>query len=229
MKKAIPSILTATNLLCGFWAILVNDPFYSFFLIMVGICFDFMDGLTARALKVQSLFGKEFDSMADMVSFGVVPGFLFYHHIISPFENPSFSFFGGLLAATLIPICAGLRLAKFNVHDGDKKYFSGLPSSAAAFFVISLIFMKSIRQDISMLENPILVVVLPLLVSLLMVTKVPMFGLKDMKGGLKRNMSVIIYIILSIPLIFLVKWYYLPISIILYIMISIVMRKSFVV
>ena len=79
LKKAIPSALTSMNLLCGFWAILINDPVISFYYVLVAIAFDFVDGLSARALKVQSLFGKELDSLADMVTFGVAPTMLVYH------------------------------------------------------------------------------------------------------------------------------------------------------
>lgn len=129
------------NLLCGFLAILINDLIWSFYLVLIGIAFDFVDGLSARLLKVPSLFGKELDSLADMVSFGVVPGFLYYHHVLGGNDSPSLLFSLKLFIATLIPVLAAIRLAKFNVADSGKVGFEGLPSSAAALVIISIPFI----------------------------------------------------------------------------------------
>ena len=106
LKKAVPSALTSMNLLCGFWAILINDPVISFYYVLVAIVFDFFDGLSARALKVQSMFGAELDSLADMVTFGVVPGFLFYHHVLLDPADSTAIMFAKMLLATLWCLCA---------------------------------------------------------------------------------------------------------------------------
>ncbi len=219
MKKVVPSTLTSLNLLCGFWAILVNDPQLSFYLVLVAIGFDFVDGLSARALKVQSLFGKELDSLADMVTFGVVPGFLYYHHVLQPLADGTLASVGLMLLATLVPVCAGLRLAKFNVKDSGKKEFSGMPSSAAALMIVSIPYLG--LEWVSWTGNWPLIA-LPLVFSLLMVSKLRMFSLKNLNGGWKANLFPIIYALGMLPLIFLLGSYALPVSILWYLMLSLV-------
>lgn len=217
------------NLLCGFLAILVNEPVLSFYLVLVGIAFDFVDGFSARLLKVPSAFGKELDSLADMVSFGVVPGFLFYHHVLKPFTYDTNLFYFSLLIATLIPICAALRLAKFNVKDGGKIGFAGLPSSAAALFIISIPFIFSKMPDdnwVNILkENPIITLSIALTFSLLMVTNLPLFNFKSFAGGIKKNAIQLIYVISLIILGFLfpyLSWFVIPISILWYLILSLI-------
>jgi len=166
------------NLLAGFFAILINDPITSFYLILIGIAFDFVDGLSARLLKVPSAFGKELDSLADMVSFGVAPGFLYYHHVLRGNEASGSVFVLYLLVATLIPILAGLRLAKFNVKDSGKIGFAGLPSSAAALMIISVPFLlANYNRWIDMaIDYEWVKVGVPMVFALLMVTNIPMFN-----------------------------------------------------
>ncbi len=212
------------NLLCGFVAILINDPIISFYLVLVGITFDFVDGFSARALKVPSLFGKELDSLADMVSFGVVPGFLYYHHILKDETDVGFEFYFKLLIATLIPVLASLRLAKFNVKDSGKIGFAGLPSSAAALLIISipflvysedLLFMKLVAMDW-------LALLLPIPFALLMVTNLSMFSFKSFKAGFKGNIVQLIYVITVVLMAVLFGWSALPLSIFWYVILSLV-------
>ena len=223
-RKVVPSFLTSMNLLCGFIAILINDPIISFYLVLIGIAFDFVDGFSARALKVPSLFGKELDSLADMVSFGVVPGFLYYHHVLKNDTDEGFFFIIKLLVATLIPILAGLRLAKFNVKDSNKIGFAGLPSSGAALLVISIPFLVEIKHPffIQLINNDFIVVSLPVVMALLMVTNIPMFNFKNFAGGIKGNIIQFIYVITLIPMILFLKWGALPISIFWYIILSVI-------
>lgn len=220
-RKIIPSLLTSLNLLCGFVAILINEPEASFYLILVAIAFDFVDGLSARMLKVPSAFGKELDSLADMVSFGVVPGFLYYHHALLLMETNSSFYFIQLFVATLIPVCAALRLAKFNVSSSNTIGFEGMPSSAAALAIISIPFILSQNKIdlISFQASNILLFAFPLLFSILMVTKLPMFNFKNLKGGLKSNWVQLVYVVSVLALPFLFSdffWLSVPISIIWY-------------
>lgn len=228
MKKIVPSFLTSMNLLCGFWALLINDPMYSFYLILIAITFDFIDGLSARALKVQSIFGKELDSLADMVSFGVVPGYIYYHHIFGNANNSGISYIVELLIATIIPICVGLRLAKFNVKDSGKKYFSGLPSSAGAFFLISIPFLNALNYwTTERFENyNIIFLILPVLISLLMVSKIPMFSFKNVNGGIRKNIIQILFLASLVIGAISFKLLILPMSILLYIILSALFYKA---
>ena len=222
-RKIVPSFLTSLNLLCGFVAILINEPIVSFYLVLIGIAFDFVDGFSARMLKVPSAFGKELDSLADMVSFGVVPGFLYYHHVLQPIETTTSLYFVKLFVATLIPVCAALRLAKFNVNDSGKIGFAGLPSSAAALAIISVPFIMA-QSDNSLVtafqsSNGILFV-FPLVFSILMVTNLPMFNFKSFAGGLKSNWVQLTYVISVLGLPFLFSdffWISIPISVIWYV------------
>lgn len=227
-RKIVPSFLTSMNLLCGFTAILVNDPVISFYLVLVGIAFDFVDGLSARLLKVPSLFGKELDSLADMVSFGVVPGFLYYHHVLVPAETSEPLYFVKLFVATLIPVCASLRLAKFNVKDGGKIGFAGLPSSAAALAIISVPFIMAQSNHSLVLgfqASIALLFLFPLFFSILMVTNLPMFNFKSFKGGIKSNWVQLVYVLslICLPLLFSdFFWISIPISILWYVIFSLV-------
>ena len=223
-RKIVPSFLTSMNLLCGFIAILINEPIISFYLVLIGIAFDFVDGFSARTLKVPSLFGKELDSLADMVSFGVVPGFLYYHHILKNDSDEGFYFILKLLIATLIPILAGLRLAKFNVKDGGKIGFAGLPSSAAALFIISIPFLIAKEHPffLQLMDNEMIPLFLPLPFALLMVTDVPMFNFKSFAAGVKGNLIQIIYVITLIPIGLFMGWGALSISIFWYIILSVI-------
>jgi CDP-diacylglycerol---serine O-phosphatidyltransferase len=218
LKKAVPSALTSMNLLCGFWAILINDPVISFYYVLVAILFDFFDGLSARALKVQSMFGAELDSLADMVTFGVVPGFLFYHHVLHDTSDSTAIMFAKMLLATLVPVCAGLRLAKFNVMDSGKKGFIGMPSSASALMIISIPFLGNQWSDV---VPEIGNYIIPILFSLLMVSNFPMFNLKGLNLGLKANMYPIIYTVILLPAIYFLGWLAMPFSILWYLALSI--------
>ncbi len=230
-RKVVPSFLTAMNLLCGFLAILINDPIHSFYLVLVGISFDFVDGLSARILNVPSAFGKELDSLADMVSFGVVPGFLYYHHVFAAQQSSGLIYTAELFVATLVPILAAIRLAKFNVKDGGKIGFEGLPSSAAALAIISIPFL--IHQQNTTLLNGWLVdyissyhwlsFTIPLLFSLLMVSKLPMFNFKQVGKGLKKNYIQIFYIVSLLLSLFLFRvnfWLSVPVAILWYVLLS---------
>jgi len=222
-RKIIPSFLTSMNLLCGFFAILINEPITSFYFVLVGIAFDFVDGFSARVLKVPSAFGKELDSLADMVSFGVVPGFLYYHHILKNDLDEGFYWILKLFIATLIPVLAGLRLAKFNVKDSGKIGFSGLPSSAAALLIISIPFLIA-KQNVfflQLLNNELLSVILPIPVALLMVTNVPMFNFKSFASGIKGNIVQLFYTLTLIPIAIFMGLAALPISIFWYILLSV--------
>lgn len=218
VKKIIPSALTSLNLLCGFWAILINDAELSFYLVLIAIGFDFMDGLSARALKVQSVFGKELDSLADMVTFGVVPGFLYFHHVLEPLDSDLNPALLSMLLATMVPVCAGLRLAKFNVKDSGKKEFSGLPSSAAALFVISVPFVGTAWTSFIGVWPLFLI---PVIASLLMVSNIRMFSLKNLGGGISANLFPLIYAVTLIPLAFLLRLYVIPASVLWYLILSV--------
>ena len=135
----LPSLLTTGNLFCGFLAVVLasqsrfTEAAISLFVAMV---MDMLDGKVARLTKTTTQFGVEFDSLADVVSFGVAPAFMLYSFALAPLGRAAW------LGAFLFAICGALRLARFNVYAGvtDRRYFVGLPIPAAAAMVAAIIF-----------------------------------------------------------------------------------------
>lgn len=161
IRRNIPNLLTLCNLLCGCIAIVFafeGNLTWSAYLVGVACVFDFLDGLAARVLKVHSEIGKQLDSLADMVSFGVVPGVVMFQMIKSAvaYEHTSNLQFDSLLdlgnlltqaeppvfilpfIAFLIPVFSSLRLAKFNIDTRQSDSFIGVPTPANALFIVSL-------------------------------------------------------------------------------------------
>ena len=137
----LPSIFTTFALFAGFYSIIasVNGEFtLAAISIMVAMLWDALDGRVARLTNTQSAFGAEYDSLSDLVSFGVAPALLVYLWSLSDLGRI------GWLAAFIYLACAALRLARFNTQVGaaDKRYFQGLPSPAAAGVIASMIWLK---------------------------------------------------------------------------------------
>ena len=191
IKKHIPNFITSLNLVCGVFAILffikftesidqglrnLINPTYSFLLngimlILTATVLDFLDGFMAKLLKVQSEIGAQLDSLADMITFGVAPGFLFYAmiHEFYPEEDLLKYLF------ILIPIFSALRLAKFNVDTEQTYYFKGIATPANALFWVGTFFIiKNYHPHFSIYILTTLVIIL----SLLMTSNLRMFSLK---------------------------------------------------
>lgn len=128
-KQSIPHIITSLNLFCGFAAVVYSfedNKLYALLFIIAAMILDAMDGRVARMLKVEGDFGKELDSLADVVTFGVAPALLLYHVSLQEWGM------AGLILAALFPICGALRLARFNTKTHKvSKSFVGLPITAA--------------------------------------------------------------------------------------------------
>lgn len=181
IKKSLPNTITCLNLLSGCVAIAMS--FKSFELVGLGLfgwqwasififaaaVFDFLDGMTARALKAYSEIGKELDSLSDLVSFGVAPGMLIFNFLSVFFSNFWFPFI-----AFLVPVFGGLRLARFNVEDAGSTSFRGLPIPANALFWIGFAAWVWQYSVPGMVPTTIAV----LLMSLAMVSDISLFSLK---------------------------------------------------
>jgi len=148
--KHIPNFITSLNLASGFVAIIFiinNDLITASWLILAAMIFDFLDGLSARLLNSYSDIGKELDSLADVVSFGVAPALIIYQLVTSSL-SPSVPLFTNglparafvlLLIPVIMPVCAAIRLAVFNTDDTQIKSFKGLPTPANALAVVTLV------------------------------------------------------------------------------------------
>jgi len=159
LRAVIPNLLTSLNLLCGVIGIVFTfnqGLTEAFYLILLAAVFDFFDGFAARLLKVKSDFGAELDSLADMVTFGVLPGIMLFQYLSISQGNyftPIYERSTGDLIVSfigfLVPIFSALRLAKFNIDTNQTSHFLGLPTPANAIFIGSLGFIMEIQFNLN--------------------------------------------------------------------------------
>ncbi len=195
----IPNLLTTGNLFCGFYAIISvfkGRPFYGAVAILIAVVFDQLDGKIARLAGASSRFGIEYDSLADLVSFGVAPALLIYHWALGGFGRL------GWLAAFLFVACGALRLARFNVQTGtaDPKYYTGLPIPAAATFIaLTILLYHRLGEKLTTEHITILVIMYGL--SFLMVSNIRYPSFKEL-GLIKRKpFSVLVFVVSSVVVI----------------------------
>ncbi|MDX1666543.1 MAG: CDP-alcohol phosphatidyltransferase family protein [Saprospiraceae bacterium] len=227
MRKHIPNIITLTNLFCGCCAALfVFYEQYSLAIsfITAALVADFLDGLVARQLGVHSSLGKELDSLADLISFGLVPGAIAFTFLCEGLEiDPLKSFPLAALPAFMLPVFAALRLAKFNLDKRQLTVFMGLPTpSCTIFFAGLLLAFHFDTFDLGHhIANPILIYVCIAIFSVLMVSEIPMFSLK--LGGLKlnENKEKFVFLIIFILALLLVRAFAFSLMILLYVCYSI--------
>ena len=213
--KYVPSLFTILNLLAGFIAILVGDHYTSSLLLLLCIGFDMMDGMTARMFNAQSELGKELDSLADMVSFGIAPSYLYF--LLSPF-NGTISYF----IPCLFIIASALRLAKFNIIPSSKN-FLGLPTPATAFFLIGLYFSYHFENPfvVELLENKIMYVMIPVFFSVMMLSNLRMFSMKGIDKRIWRHKYQFMQLLIFGSLLFVDYKLAIPVSVLTYIFLSI--------
>jgi len=190
----LPNLLTTAGLFSGFYAIVssMNGHFISAAVaIFIAMIFDGLDGRVARMTNTQSDFGAEYDSMADMVSFGIAPGLVTYNWALSSFGK------FGWLASFVFVACAALRLARFNTQVGvaDKRYFQGLASPAAAGVIASLVWVGS-EYKISAEEYGLIIGVITIIVGLLMVSNFRYNSFKEVDWKGKVNFVFVLLIVL---------------------------------
>lgn len=234
IKNHIPNTITLLNLTSGIISIyfgVKGDPHslaIAGLFIFVAAVFDFFDGFAARMLNAKSSIGLQLDSLSDMVSFGVAPGFILYQMIILSHGNPVPDEHGtDYLAffALLVPLMAALRLAKFNTDENQTVSFSGLPTPALAILIASLPLIRwelySNRQLFYMfITNNYFLLGVAIFGSLLMVSKFPMFALKFTSFGWKANMIKYIFLITSVILLVLLNVLAIPFIVALYLFLS---------
>ncbi|QMU30191.1 CDP-diacylglycerol--serine O-phosphatidyltransferase [Adhaeribacter radiodurans] len=231
MKKLIPNTITCLNLFTGCVAIFAafqDSLAFAAYLVYLAAIFDFLDGMIARLLHAYSEIGKQLDSLADMVSFGVLPGVIMFklmQKAIRSSESASlltmelFPFF-----AFLIIIFSALRLAKFNIDSRQTTSFIGVPTPANTLLISSLPLI--LDNDLFNLHyfilNPVTLSVLTLIMSYLMVAEIPLFALKFKNFTWKDNSIRFIFLIIALPLLFLLKFAAIPVIIVLYILLSLI-------
>lgn len=207
IKRYIPNTITLLNLLCGTIAVifaLKGWQLFAVYLILAAALFDFLDGFAARLLKAYSEIGKELDSLADLVSFGLAPSILLFYRTSSiPPEN--FEGMAAPVAALLIysplviVLASALRLAIFNTDSRQTEGFIGVPTPANAILIASFIHFTVYYQGLDkMFENIWVYPSISLVLSYLLVCNIPMFSLKIKSLRFKENKTRIIFILLSL-------------------------------
>ena len=186
LKAQLPNFLTLLNLLSGVLGILwvlEGQPLYGAYFVILSATFDFFDGFAARLLKVQSELGKELDSLADVVSFGVLPGILLYCLTKSQAEASFLPY-----CTLIIPMLSAYRLAKFNLDTRQSDRFIGLPTPANALLLTTIPHLADRWPELSpWLSSPITLVVIAWLTSLLLVVELPLIALKFKNSSLRDN------------------------------------------
>ncbi len=234
IKKHIPNFITLMNLSMGIGSIYLSNqgsPEYlamaGYFIFMAAV-FDFFDGFAARLLHAKSDIGLQLDSLADMVSFGVAPGFILYRMLLLS-KGGSMLSLGNFelipFVAVLIPWGAALRLAKFNIDETQQMGFKGMPTPALAFFIASLPIIRQILISdqgllFSIFTNIYLLALTAVIGFFLMTGSFPMFALKFSNYGWKGNEFRYSFLLISLVLILLLKVVATPVIIVLYILMS---------
>ena len=226
MSKHIPNLLTISNLICGCIALCLTfqgELLFTAYFIGLAAIFDFMDGAAARLLNVSNPIGKELDSLADMVSFGLVPGSVVFHLLEeSPLSQYSF-------IALVIPIFSAYRLAKFNVDENQNENFIGLPTPANCLVFVSIPLITTFNAESTiayLVEIPEILLIITVLMSLALVSRINMFSLKFKNFKLQDNKFRFFLITMSIILLTWLEFSAIPIIILLYILMSIVKRTN---
>lgn len=224
MKKHIPNSITCLNLFSGCLGIVFafqGNLIWASCAIVIAAVFDFFDGMLARLLHAYSEIGKELDSLADMVSFGVLPAVIIYQlFLLSPQPGPTSHWLN--YSAFLIAIFSALRLAKFNIDTRQSENFIGLPTPANALLIASFPFIMEDGNAlfISFARNPYILAAFSLFMGLLLVAEIPLISLKFKSLKLSGNLLRYILIFSSLILLFIFKFAAVPIIIILYFLIS---------
>jgi CDP-diacylglycerol--serine O-phosphatidyltransferase len=199
--------------------------FTSSFLIFIAAIIDFADGFVARLLKAESEIGKQLDSLADVVTFGVLPGIMLYQLLERSYFAESGALFTSklyMLPALLIPLAAAYRLARFNIGITSKEYFTGLATPAMALFVATLpliYYTQSFGLHVYVINKYVLYIIC-IACSYLMISDIKMFSLKLNSWDIKSNLKLYIFLALCLASILCLQYTGIAVSFILYLLFS---------
>ncbi len=252
--KQIPNLFTLLNLVFGCIAIIlilqpgenitsvdsgnlvINLPekitYASFFIFAAGIV-DFLDGFLARLMKAISGMGKQLDSLSDVVTFGVAPSMIMYQLLRMSYlkeESALDTSMIWLLPALLIACCAAWRLAKFNIDERQTISFRGVPTPITAMVVAALPLVIWYNQWnlAGIIINRWVLYSIILIISFLMVSDIPIMGLKFKDFSIKNNQPKIILVVLAIALVLIFQWAAIPLIYLAYVALSLLLRKQII-
>jgi len=239
VKSWIPNFITLLNLFCGCAAlvcILDLEFIAAFWFLFAAGWFDFADGLVARALDVSSEHGKELDSLADMVSFGVVPAVIYYVLLLLPVSlSPALSRGEGVAfpveiswswyaaPALLLALFSALRLAKFNLDTRQSENFMGVATPTSTIYAVGLMLIVATNEDWApYVLNPLVLYPSILLMSYLLVSEHPMFSFKLKGLGWSGNETKVIFAAVAVGLLIWLQASAFPLIVIAYVLINLI-------
>jgi CDP-diacylglycerol---serine O-phosphatidyltransferase len=251
--KSIPNLFTLLNLFFGCLAVILilqngitvlynpdgsqyigmpeKTELASFFIGLAALV-DFLDGLVARLFKATSPMGKELDSLADVVSFGVAPGMILYQLLRLSFAGQEDGLdvsVGWLLPALLIPCAAAYRLARFNIDDAQQYGFKGVPTPAAGLLIASLPLISwytNSRMVEAALLNKWVLYALILLIAYLMVSNLPLMAIKFKDSSVKGNLPKLLLVALAVVAAIFLRWLAVPVVFVFYIIVSLMFQDG---
>ena len=248
LKRHIPNAVTLLNLLSGCIALIF--AVYGNFIaaavfVFLGIFFDFFDGLLARKLNVQGPLGIQLDSLADLVTSGVVPGVIMFKLISLTVDAPDYSMYSDSwnsifhwqefkmsvlpLIGLLIPLASAYRLAKFNLDENQQNYFIGLPVPANTLVILSLpLILEYQNSDLmnAIIINKWFLIGLTFLSCYLLNSNIKLFALKFKNWSFKDNAVRYIFLILSVVFLIVLQFAAIPLIIVVYILLSLLTRSK---
>jgi CDP-diacylglycerol---serine O-phosphatidyltransferase len=253
LMKQIPNIFTLLNLFFGCIAIvfilqnglvstsnengdlllmLPEKIYWASVFIGIAAVIDFLDGFVARLLKATSEMGKQLDSLADVVSFGVAPGMIVYQFLRLAFAQQANGLdisFAWLLPAFIIPCAGAYRLARFNIDTEQSYGFKGVPIPAAGLLIASfpLIYWYSNTEwAVSLLLNKWFLYAVIIIISYLMISTLPMLAMKFKNASVKGNLPKIILLVVAILSAVFLHWLAVPVVFIVYVILSLAIKES---
>lgn len=240
LRQHLPNLLTLCNLALGFLSVIMafeNHLLFASWLILLAALFDFLDGFAAKMLGAISEFGKQLDSLADIISFGMAPASIVYKLMEYALRN-EFPFTGlsganlveriYLYSPMLLVLFAAIRLAAYNIQD-DSAGFLGLATPAAAIFFAGLSMVVISHPEsgfTTLMLRPISLLLTILIISILMILRIPMFSLKFPGFRWKGNEIRYLFIAVSLILLILLQEIALPVIILVYLLLSFISLLS---
>ncbi|WP_375239977.1 CDP-alcohol phosphatidyltransferase family protein [Aurantibacter sp.] len=246
IKKHIPNFITLLNLFCGSIAVIFavnNSLILAAFFVFLGIFFDFFDGFFARKLNVSSEIGLQLDSLADMVTSGLVPGIVLFKLISLSIDAPAFADtntdwndmfqFSGFKASVLpliglfVTCASAYRLAKFNIDVEQQDFFKGLPTPANTLLIMSLpLIIEFQNNDLinSIILNQWFLIGLIVFSCYILTSNIKLFALKFKDYSFKNNIIRYVFLILCVVLLIVLHFAAIPLIILLYILLSIISK-----
>lgn len=232
MRQHIPNVFTLSNLFCGCCAVaylLYGEPTTAAWFVLCSFLFDYADGMVARALGVAGPLGRELDSLADVVSFGVVPSAMLYGLLADAFGTGFSTVCLPALPAFGLAAFAAFRLARFNLDTAHRGYFVGLSTPGCTVFVLGLTLAAHDNQfgiGTLLREQPWLIYATAAVFSYLMVSAVPMFGLKIKSLRWQDNKLTLMFFVLTAAALLLLKGLGLSLAVLFYIVFSIFSKNN---